>query len=327
MVHSAIYNTDKYHNQYSIFRSLYPALIPSPPKLLFIMIRPSLSSILTAVVLLVLSSSWNGIVRSVAFNQVRPSPSPRTRRHRHHPPSLLDKQYLPITIVVDMLYECRTRMNMVSGDDNMKTNNVEKIRYLGAGDDAIIRPGVVLVAPVHEYDHFLMRSAVFIHAIGIDEQDNVIIRGVVIDHPTAFTIGEMSPNVMGKLSDNLLFRGGYDGSDTAMMLHSAGGMGGPIKSDTMIGSSGIFEGGIVSAMESVDAGVIDPDRCKFFFNYMQFSQKELDNMFGGVEDGDTWVSLEIPADYVLNSDYERGQLWSKLRNVIRDIRKCDDPSK
>ncbi len=207
---------------------------------------------------------------------------------------------------------------MVSGGDLSTKDN--KIRYLGAGDDAIIRPGVVLVAPVHEYDHFLMRSAVFIHAIGLDERDKVVIRGVVIDHPTAFTIGEMSPNVMGKLSDNRLFRGGYDGNDTAMMLHSAGGPNGPIKSVTMIGSSGIFEGGIVSAMEACDAEVIDPDRCKFFFNYMQFTQKELDNMFGGVEDGDAWASLEIPADYVLNSDYERGQLWSKLRNVIRDVR-------
>jgi len=217
-------------------------------------------------------------------------------------------------------------MRMVSGGDHSTNEESERIRYLGSGDDAIIRPGVVLVAPVHEYDHFLMRSAVFIHAIGLDDQENVIIRGVVIDHPTAFTIGEMSPNVMGKLSDNLLFRGGYDGSDSAMMLHSAGGPNGPIKSDTMIGTSGIFEGGIVSAMESVDAGAIEPDRCKFFFNYMQFTQKELDNMFGGVEDGDAWVSLEIPADYVLNSDYERGQLWSKLRNVIRDIRKCEEPS-
>lgn len=113
-------------------------------------------------------------------------------------------------------------MMVSSGELSIKEES-EKIRYMGSGDDAIIRPGVVLVAPVHEYDHFLMRSAVFVNAIGLDEQDNVVIRGVVIDHPTAFTIGEMSPNVMGKLSDNLLFRGGYDGSDTAMMLHSAGG--------------------------------------------------------------------------------------------------------
>ena len=44
------------------------------------------------------------------------------------------------------------------------------------------------------------------------------------------------------------------------------------------------------------------------------------NMFAGVEDGDTWASIEIPPDFVLSSDYDRGQLWSKLRNIIREIR-------
>ena len=83
-----------------------------------------------------------------------------------------------------------------------------KIRYLGSGDDAIIRPGVVLVAPKHEYDHFLMKSAVFVYAIGLDENEDMVIRGVIIDHPTAFTISEMSPNVMGSLSENLMFRAG-----------------------------------------------------------------------------------------------------------------------
>ena len=145
--------------------------------------------------------------------------------------------------------------------------------------------------------------------------------GVVIDHPTAFTIGEMSPNVMGSLADNQLFRGGYDGSDTAMLLHSGGGSDGPVKSREMIGASGIYEGGIVSAMESADAGAIESDACKFFFNYMQFTEKELDDMFAGTEDGDEWVSLEIPPEDVLDSDYERGQLWSKLRNNIREFRK------
>jgi hypothetical protein len=124
---------------------------------------------------------------------------------------------------------------------------------------------------------------------------------------------------MGSLSDNLLFRGGYDGSDSAMLLHSAGGSNGPIKSDNEIGSSGIYEGGIVSAMEAVDAKLIGPDRCKFFFNYMQFTEKEIDNMFAGVEDGDAWVSCEVPTEYILDSNHDRGQLWSKLRNEIRNI--------
>mmetsp|Transcript_39412 Transcript_39412/g.94803 ORF Transcript_39412/g.94803 Transcript_39412/m.94803 type:complete len:270 (+) Transcript_39412:81-890(+) len=215
---------------------------------------------------------------------------------------------------------CASLLSMKMASNSPTGKGSGEIRYLGSGEDAIIRPGVVLVAPNHEYDHFLMRSAVFVYAIGLDEDESTIIRGVVIDHPTAFTIGEMSPNIMGNLADNQLFRGGYDGSDTAMLLHSAGGSGGPVKSDTMIGSSGVFEGGIVSAMESADTGVIEPNRCKFFFNHMQFTEKELDDMFSGAEDGDAWVSLEIPAEYVLNSDYDRGQLWYRLRNNIRVMR-------
>lgn len=200
-----------------------------------------------------------------------------------------------------------------------------KIRYLGSGNDAIIRPGVVLVAPKHEYDHFLMKSAVFIYAIGLDENEDMVIRGVIIDHPTAFTITEMSPNVMGSLSNNLLYRGGRSGSDSAMLLHSAGGADGHVKSTgEMIGSSGIYEGGIVSAMEAADAGLAKPDQFKFFFNYMQFREKELDDMFQGVldDDGklDDWVSLEVPPEYVLDSDLERGEMWSRLRNIIREIR-------
>jgi hypothetical protein len=240
----------------------------------------------------------------------------------HHPSPTHHHIFSDCLLIRSDLPPCRswslTRMQMAG--DLSTDEGAGKIRYLGSGDDAIIRPGVVLVSPAHEYDHFLMRSAVFIYAIGLDEKKNTIVRGVVLDHPTAFTIGEMSPNVMGALSNNRLFRGGYDGSDTAMLLHSAGGPDGPIKSGSMIGSSGIFEGGVVSAMESADAGVVETNRCKFFFNFMQFTEKELDNMFLGIEDGDAWVSVEIPVDYVLSSDYDRGQLWSKLRNSIREIR-------
>lgn len=51
------------------------------------------------------------------------------------------------------------------------------IKYLGSGPGAIVRPGVVLVAPEHEYDHFLMKSVVFVYAIGVDDNDDLVIRG------------------------------------------------------------------------------------------------------------------------------------------------------
>ena len=195
-----------------------------------------------------------------------------------------------------------------------------KIRFLGSGEDAIIRPGVVLVAPKHEYDHFLMKSASFVYAIGLNERDDMVIRAVVLDNPTAFTIGEMSPNIMGSISDNILFRGGYDGRDSAMLLHSAGGSNGHVKSDNEIGSSGMYEGGIVSAMEAADAKLIGPDQCKFFFNYVQFTDNEIENILQ-MEDttGDAWCSCEVPADFVLNSDYGRGEAWSYLRNRVKQM--------
>ena len=194
------------------------------------------------------------------------------------------------------------------------------IRFLGRGDDAIVRPGSVLVSPSFEFDHFLMRSALFVYAIGEDDQQGeTIIRAVVIDHPTAFEIGEMSPTVTSRLANNTLFRGGYDGSDAVMFLHSAGGK---ETTGSEIGCTGIYEGGIASVQKQVDAGLIDPSQCKFFFNYMEFSLKQLDDMFATVEDNDFWTSLEIPSEMVLSSEYARGQLWAKLRGIIK--RQCGD---
>ena len=135
-------------------------------------------------------------------------------------------------------------------DDDEVDKDAEKIRYLGSGEDAIVHPGCVLVklphakiayctllyhfkinnicmtsihyftfkvAPGHEFDHFLMKSAVYIYAIGLDDNEDMVIRGVIIDHSTAFTIAEMSPNVMGEVSTNLIFCRRRNGNDSAML--------------------------------------------------------------------------------------------------------------
>ncbi len=44
-----------------------------------------------------------------------------------------------------------SRLKMIRLDDDEKT----QIRYLGKGERALVRPGVVLVAPLHEYSHWL----------------------------------------------------------------------------------------------------------------------------------------------------------------------------
>ena len=197
------------------------------------------------------------------------------------------------------------------------------IRYLGRGDRAIVREGCVLVAPNHEYNHFLMRSVVFVHAIGINEYGEDVARGVIIDHPTAFTMGEMGGgSVSGVLAENILYRGGDNGNDAAMLLHSVGSSVSTKKTegdDTCdekaydiacgeeIGTSGIYEGGIRDAMNLVDQAIVNAEKFKFFFNYVEFTDKELEGMLSATDsDGDAWVSLEVPSGFVLKDYGDRG---------------------
>ena len=186
---------------------------------------------------------------------------------------------------------------------------------------------------------YRMKSAIFIHAIGIDEYDECVIRGVIIDHPSAFTMGEMG-NVCGTLAHNMLFRGGDVGNDSAILLHSYGhectsfdnndsnsSSYNKAKTETiqiecgdMIGTSGIYEGGLQSAMDYANEGLVDPERFKFFFNYVQFSEVELENILKEVDsDGDAWTSLEVPTEFILNNDFDKGDAWSYLRNQLKQM--------
>ena len=155
------------------------------------------------------------------------------------------------------------------------------IRFLGRGSNAIVRPGVVLLAPAEEFHHYLRQSAVFIYAMGTDDNDEYVIRGVILDNPTPFSMGEMMESkTSGGVYDNLIYRGGESGGQEAFCLHSV---------DTMgleeIGTSSIYQGG--------DLGKIDdPSNVKFFFNYMEFLEQELEDMLEIIhEDGDGWTSV------------------------------------
>jgi Uncharacterized ACR, COG1678 len=196
---------------------------------------------------------------------------------------------------------------------SVKRLPAEDIRFLGKGPNALVREGVVLIAPQEEFHTFLRQAAVYIYAIGVDEYDETVVRGVILDHPTPFTMAEMSPGtVTGALSENLLWKGGMKGGDCAMMLHTVSSLG-----QDEIGTSGVFEGGLASAMETVENGEHQSDQFKFFFNYCQFTPTELDDMLSGVDDdGDAWVSVEVPSGIVF-ADWNRGDCWRYLRNVIR----------
>lgn len=191
--------------------------------------------------------------------------------------------------------------------------SADNIRFLGKGPNAIVREGAVLIAPKEEFHTFLRQSAVYVYAIGSDEYDETVIRGVILDHPTPFTMAEMAPGaVAGVLSENLLWKGGMKGGDCAMMLHTVSSLG-----SNEIGTSGVYEGGLEKAMEFVDKGKHKSDQFKFFFNYCQFSPAELDEMLEGVDaDGDAWMSVEVPSE-VIFADWNRGDCWRYLRNSIR----------
>jgi hypothetical protein len=37
------------------------------------------------------------------------------------------------------------------------------------------------------------------------------------------------------------------------------------------------------------------------------------------EDGDGWISVEVPPEMVLDTDYDKGDAWRYLRNAIRGM--------
>jgi hypothetical protein len=161
--------------------------------------------------------------------------------------------------------------------------------------------------------------------MGLNQYDEFVTRGVIIDHPTAFTIGEMTGGgVSGKLASNVLFQGGDAGNDTVMLLHGYGGDSGGIQCGDMIGMSGIYQGGLLDAMNLVDEGRVSSDEgFKFFFNNVEISEKELEGMLTASDsDGDAWASMEVPSSVVLKNDFKRGDAWSLLRNQLRQL----DPS-
>jgi hypothetical protein len=154
--------------------------------------------------------------------------------------------------------------------------------------------------------------------MGTNDDDDYVIRGVIVDHPTPFTIGEMmeenrqqkttnEEKGVGGVHDNLIYRGGDTGGESAFCLHSIDSLG-----LEEIGTSGIYQGGNMSDMN-------DPTKVKFFFNYMEFLEDELEQMLDVTHsDGDAWTAVEVSPEIVLNSEYDRGDAWSRLRNAIRE---------
>jgi len=198
------------------------------------------------------------------------------------------------------------------------------VRFLGKGPRAIVREGSVLVAPQHEYHHYYRQAAIFVYDMGQDEQEGVyVIRGVILDHPTPFTLREMIPakfvqqpgaddnDNSNPLGESLLFRGGDKGADGVVLLHNR-----PELGVSEIGASGVFQGGWDAALAAVAANEADADDFKAFFNYCEFTEAELEDLLESEEDGDSWASVEVGNDIVLSDQWDRGDCWKRLRNAV-----------
>jgi hypothetical protein len=271
----------------------------------------------------------------------------------------------------------RTFLSSSTKDDdaNDDADSSFSFRFLGRGRNAIVRPGCVLVAPSNEYHHFYRRAAIFIYGMGVDTErnsdaattsddddadDDFLIRGLIIDFPTPFTLAEMMNHnariVSNPLGNNFLFRGGDKGGDGVILLHNQKS---PFKkrmeqallekgiyvyndgekeqekaeNSNEIGTSGIYQGGWDAALEaclavatadetSSSSSVID--NYKAFFNYCEFTEKELEDMLdsrGSDPDNsnyDVWMSLEVEADFILNQTWDRGDAWKRLRKAVRE---------
>lgn len=227
------------------------------------------------------------------------------------------------------------RNDSTKDDTNVSGNHKTfSISYVGRGSSAIVRKGSLLVAPSQEYHHLLSKAAIFIYDVGLadDDSEELVARGVIIDHPTAFSVSEMidesicfPPDGVGlaaaTLGNNTLFRGGDLGEELVMMLHSL-----PVsyhqQSQVMIGSSGIYQGGLSNIIDAINKGPVGCDSVKFFFNYLEFTETQLNLMFHDDQTNqpgsiDSWISVEVPSHFILHNDYSRGSAWEMLRNYIR----------
>jgi len=230
-------------------------------------------------------------------------------------------------------YRLYSSSSFNGNSNNIPSKEYDDIRFLGRGMNAIVRPGCVLLAPAEEFHHYLRQSAVFIYAMGTDDDDAYVIRGVIIDNMTPWTMGEMikiqrdendenssSSNGSGSIYDNLICKGGDTGGEDVFCLHSvadintagAGGVGaGTVLEE--IGTSTLYQGGDLQKLSKED-----PSKVKFFFNYMEFLEQELEEMLDIThEDGDSWMSVEVSPEIVLNTNYEKGECWTRLRSAIR----------
>lgn len=81
---------------------------------------------------------------------------------------------------------------------------------------------------------------------------------------------------------------------------------------------------LVSSIDGAAVIVINPCIIAYLYTLVshccsEFTEKELEDLLDSEEDGDAWVSLEVPADFCLNPDFDRGDAWALLRNAVQQM--------
>ncbi|CAM9229587.1 unnamed protein product, partial [Hapterophycus canaliculatus] len=157
--------------------------------------------------------------------------------------------------------------------------------------------GSVLVAGSDNYGHMTYKAVALIYEHG----EGGPTRAVCVDKGLDFTIGEMSSGDLGPLSNNRLFRGGEDGGEVAIMIHSH-----DIEGARPLGDTGLFVGGFVSALDLVDEQRAEPGDFKFFFNHLAWPAGALKEQ---VEKG-LWKVVGLPNEVLLETKRMRDmELW------------------
>jgi putative AlgH/UPF0301 family transcriptional regulator len=188
----------------------------------------------------------------------------------------------------------RTRLSSTSFTDDFIPTEICQANEL--------KRGVVLLAQPDDHGHFVMRAAVLLFDHGSDRGS----RGVILEKPTAFTMGETTGNA-GPFEANSVFLGGGDGSDTAIMLHRY-----DLEGFAKYIGSGIYVGGLKQAREMVESYKAKPKDFKFVFNTLEWAPGHLEKE---VADG-RWDLVHVPPHMITEQGPELGKLWSKARNSL-----------
>ncbi len=161
----------------------------------------------------------------------------------------------------------------------------------------------LLVAPDHEYNHFLKQQVVFVYDVSAG--GNAL--GVILERPTAFSVAEMVPG-FDEFDRNVMHTGGEDGGKSVIMLHRHA-----LKGARLVGA-GIFVGGVVAAREEIKAGGLTPRDFKFFFNHVSFTRLDLKGMLevGG------WHAARLSDAESVAAVLHSGDsgLWEMMKRII-----------